>query len=277
MPDQTIIDVKGARVPALGFGTWQITGRACVRAVRTALDLGYRHIDTAQIYDNEAEVGEAIAESAIDRSEVFLTTKVWYERLAAGTLEASVEESLKKLQVDQVDLLLIHWPNPKIDLAETMRALEGVKAAGRAKLIGLSNFPVALMKRVVEELGVDVAADQVEYHPYLNQDPVLAYARAHGMMVTAYSPLARGKVADDPVIREIAEAHDASPAQVVLRWLIDQPMVSAIPKAGSEAHIRANLAALDIRLSDAERAKIDALRGNGRMINPSFAPEWDAA
>lgn len=264
------------RIPALGFGTWQLAGPVCVRATKQALDIGYRHIDTAQIYGNEAEIGQALKDSAINRSEIFLTTKIWKDNLAARTLRDSVEESLKKLQTDYVDLLLIHWPHQPVPLEEQLRALEAVQKSGKARLIGVSNFPVALMRKTIEKYGVTIANNQVEYHPYLSQKPVLDYVRQHQMFLTAYSPLARGRVKDDAVIKAIAERHGRDTGQITLRWLVQQGDVAAIPKASGEAHIRSNFDIFDFTLSPQEMAEISALaRPDGRIVNPDDAPQWD--
>jgi 2,5-diketo-D-gluconate reductase B len=271
------VTVKGARVPALGLGTWQLEGTTCNRIVRAALDLGYRHIDTAQAYHNEAWVGQAIAESGIDRSDIFLTTKIWYDQLAGADLPGSAADSLRRLRTDYVDLLLIHWPNPRIPLTETLRALEAVRASGRARYIGVSNFTVPLLREAVEQLEVDLLCDQVEYHPFLSQRCVLEFLRGHGMMLTAYSPLARGQVVNHPVLTEIGQRYDRSAAQVALRWLVQQDGVAVIPKASREENLRSNLAVFDFALSDEDHAAISRLSGNVRLVNPAWAPAWDAA
>ncbi len=271
------VTVKGARVPALGLGTWQLEGTTCNRIVRAALDLGYRHIDTAQAYHNEAWVGQAIAESGIDRSDIFLTTKIWYDQLAGADLPGSAADSLRRLRTDYVDLLLIHWPNPRIPLTETLRALEAVRASGRARYIGVSNFTVPLLREAVEQLEVDLLCNQVEYHPFLSQRPVLEFLRGHGMMLTAYSPLARGQVVNHPVLTEIGRRYDRSAAQVALRWLVEQDDVAVIPKASREENLRNNLAVFDFALSDEDHAAISRLSGNVRLVDPAWAPAWDAA
>jgi len=271
------VNLKGARVPALGLGTWQFSGAQCADVVRAGLDLGYRHIDTAQAYNNEEEVGVALAGSGVARDDIFLTTKVWYERIAPGDLQRSVDESLTKLRTDHVDLLLIHWPNAKVPLGDSLKALAEVKAQGKALHIGVSNFTVALLKEAVETHGADLICDQVEYHPFLSQRPVLEFLRSHGMFLTAYSPIARGEAATHPTLVRIGEAHGKSAVQVTLRWLLDQPDVVAIPKASGEKHLKSNFEIFDFKLTDAERAEIGALTGNRRLINPGWAPAWDAA
>ncbi len=254
------IAVKGTRVPALGFGTWALSGRACYDAVRTALELGYRHIDTADMYGNETEVGRAIRDSGLAREAIFLTTKVPPGKLGAHDAKRCAEESLRRLGLDHVDLLLIHWPNSAIPLGETLGAFAELRAAGRTRHIGVSNFPTALLREAVERHGADLLCDQVEYHPYLSQQAVLAQARAYGMMLTAYSPVAKGRVARDAKLAAIGRKYNKSATQIVLRWLIDQDGVAAIPKAANRAHIAANIDIFDFTLADEDRAAIAQYR-----------------
>jgi len=270
------LDIKGARVPALGLGTWQLSGRGCYEAVRHALDLGYRHIDTAQMYGNETEVGWAMRESALARDEIFLTTKLAPGNYAAAAVKRSTEESLRRLATDHVDLLLIHWPTGEVPLAETLDALAALRAAGKTRHIGVSNFNVALIEEAIDTHGADLLCNQVEYHSYLSQRAVLAAVRRHDMILTAYSPLARGRAQRDPVLTAIGRNYSKSPVQVALRWLLDQDGVAAIPKASSRAHLAANLAVFDFALSAADRARIDALRNGYRVVDPAgWAPDWD--
>jgi 2,5-diketo-D-gluconate reductase B len=268
------LDIKGARVPALGLGTWQLSGRGCFEAVRQALDLGYRHIDTAQMYGNETEVGWAVRESGL-RDQIFLTTKLAPGNHAAAAVERSTEESLRRLATDHIDLLLIHWPTGEVPLGETLGALAALRNAGKTRHIGVSNFNVTLLDEAVGAHGADLLCNQVEYHPYLSQRAVLAAVRRHGLILTAYSPLARGRVQRDPVLTAIGRNYDKSPAQVALRWLLDQDAV-AIPKASRRAHLAANLAVFDFALSAGDRAAIDALRDGYRVVDPAgWAPDWD--
>lgn len=272
------IELKGGgSMPALGFGTWQLEGEGCVRSVREALDIGYRHIDTAQIYENEYEVGKALVQSRLPREQLFITTKLWTNNFTAPRVASSADESLRKLGLDYVDLLLIHWPNADVPLGETLSAMEKLQKFGKVKAIGVSNFPVSWMKKAVECSGVPVVCNQVEYHALLSQDAVLDYARAHNIAITAYSPLARAKLAKHPVLARIGEKYGKSASQVALRWLVEQPGVAAIPKAASEANARANFEIFDFSLSAEDTREISALQGNGRVINPGFAPVWDAA
>lgn len=272
------VTARDAQIPALGFGTFTLVPDDCRRMVRAALDMGYRHIDTAQIYENEAAVGEALAEAGVARHDLWLTTKVWVSAFRDGDLQRSVDESLQRLRVDHVDLLLLHWPNPEVELAETLGAIAAVKRAGKARHIGISNFTVALTEQAVALSPEPLVTNQVEYHPYLNQDPVLAAARGHGMAVTAYSPIAQGAIMGDPVLKDIGAAHGGrSEVQVALRWLIQQDGVCAIPRTRSEDHARSNLDIFDFELSADEMAAIKALqRPDGRQISPDgLAPKWD--
>ncbi len=272
------IDVRNHKIPALGYGTWQLQGKDCVASIRNALEIGYRHIDTAQIYQNESEVGQAIEGGGVKRGDIFLTTKVWMDNVRDGDLQRSVGDSLKKLRTDYVDLLLIHWPVKEIGFGEQMKALAEVQDKGLAKLIGVSNFTVAQMREVAETLGVAIACNQVEYHPFLDQKPVLDFVRAHDMFLTAYSPVARGKVIDDETIKGIAGRYGKTAAQVTLRWLVQQKRVAAIPKAAKAEHARANFEIFDFALTEAEMNAIHKLaRADGRMIDPAWAPAWDTA
>lgn len=272
------IDIKGLSVPVLGLGTWKLAGTGAVKAIAAALEAGYRHIDTAQAYGNEAEVGEAIADSGISRDDIFLTTKVWMDNVRGGDLQESVAQSLEKLDTGHVDLLLIHWPVTDVPFEEQIDALMDVKKKGLATLVGVSNFNVSQLRKVAEDIGAPVVTNQVEYHPFLSQQPVLDYLRSQGMFLTAYSPLARGGIDDAPVIAEIAARYGKTSGQVTLRWLVQQDNVVAIPKAGSQKHITENIDIFDFALTNEEMARIHALaRPDGRLINPAWAPEWDIA
>jgi 2,5-diketo-D-gluconate reductase B len=271
------LEIKGARVPALGLGTWQLSGRVCFQAVRQALDLGYRHIDTAQMYGNETEVGWAMRESGLARDAIFLTTKLAPGNLAAAAVRRTTEESLRRLATDHVDLLLIHWPTGEVPLGETLGALAALRAAGKTRFIGVSNFNVALLDEAIDTHGADLFCNQVEYHPYLSQRAVVAAVSRHSMMLTAYSPLARGRVQRDPALAAIARKYAKSPAQVALRWLLDQDGVAAIPKSAGRGHLAANLDIFDFTLRPEDRAAIDALREGYRVVDPAgWAPDWDS-
>ena len=268
-------DVHGVSVPALGLGTWQLTGDAAREAVEHALSAGYRHVDTAQVYKNEAEVGAGLAASAVPRADVFLTTKVWRDHMGAGRLAPSVDESLRKLGTDYVDLLLLHRPNDDVPLDQMLEDLDAVRRAGKARLVGVSNYPAGLLRRSLGAVP-DLATDQVEYHPFLDQSALLDVVRGRGMVLTAYSPLAQGAVLEDETLADIAAAHGASPAQVALAWLLGQDRVVAVPRSASAAHREGNLAAAELALTDEDRARIDALPKDRRVVDPDFAPDWDA-
>jgi 2,5-diketo-D-gluconate reductase B len=267
------LELNSDLVPKLGFGTWQITGPECVDAVRDALEIGYRHLDTAQMYGNEEQVGEAIAASGVDRDEIFLTTKVWWENLEHDRFLQSTDESLSRLGTDYVDLLLIHWPNEELPLDEPLAAMRRLQIDGRARHLGVSNFTPELLKMAAARVPIE--CNQVEYHPFLAQDELLAEVRERGMMLTAYSPLARGAVAEDPVLAEIAEVHRKTPSQIALRWLLQQERVAAIPKAATAEHRRDNFEVFDIRLSDDEMQRISSLDRGQRLVDPDFAPDWE--
>lgn len=273
-----IVKANGAEIPAIGFGTWELTGAACERAVDAALADGYRLIDTAQMYDNEREVGRAIHGSFVDREEVFITTKLDMENMRAGSLERSVEESLERIGLDQLDLVLIHWPNPEVPLKETMEALCDVKDRGLACHIGVSNFTLDLLDAAVAYAEEPLVVNQVEYHPYLDQSAVLAACRKHGMALTAYAPLAKGRVFEDPRLSEIARSKGKSAGQVAIRWLLQQSGVIAIPRSSQRAHIRQNNDVFDFELSPSEMDRIAQLaEPGGRIVDPEWAPEWDRA
>ncbi|UFN47131.1 aldo/keto reductase [Roseomonas sp. OT10] len=269
------ITEHGLHMPKLGLGTWPMLGEECTRAVRQGLELGYRHVDTAARYENEAAIGEALAGAPVPRGEIHVTTKVWWDSLAPEAMRRSMENSLRALRTEYVDLFLIHWPAKDWDLPRTMEALVRLKEEGKARAIGVANFPLALLRQVVEELGVPVACNQVEYHVLLSQAALLGYMQPRKIALTAYSPIARNTVADLPAMQAIARKHGAAPSQVALAWLLEQDGVAAVPKASGRANQQSNLDALKLRLDDEDRAAIAALPKNGRMVNPDFAPDWD--
>jgi diketogulonate reductase-like aldo/keto reductase len=275
---QPYVSANGARIPALGYGTFRLPGPDTLRMVPAALKLGFRHIDTAQIYGNEAEVGAGIEASGVSRADIFLTTKVWVDKFGHDALIASVDESLKKLRTDYVDLLLLHWPAGHA-LPEPVGALNEVVKAGKVRHIGVSNFNVAQMQEAIGLSAVPLVTNQVEYHPYLDQGPVIRAARAAGLSVTAYYAMADGKVFGDPLLKDIAAAHGRSVAQVVLRWVIQQDGLVALSKTAGEARAAENFAVFDFELTGEEMAAIHALaRPDGRLVSPpALAPVWDAA
>jgi 2,5-diketo-D-gluconate reductase B len=270
------IGVKGVKVPALGFGTWAVSGSDAYDAARQAFDLGYRHIDTAQIYGNETEIGRAIRDSGIARGEIFLTTKIAPNNLHAAAAKRSHEESLRRLGLDQVDLLLIHWPNPQVKLGETMQALTELREEGKTRFIGVSNFTVKLLREAVERHGADLLCNQVEYHPFLAQRAVREALKRYGMMLTAYAPVARGRVFKDKTLAAIGGKYGKSGGQVALRWLLDQDGVAAVPKAARRDHAAANFDIFDFTLSPEDRTAIDALAESDRLVDwGGYSPDWD--
>lgn len=266
-------EVQGTRLPALGFGTWQLKGNICQSQVREALGVGYRHIDTARMYDNEEEVGQGIASAGIARGEIFLTSKIWSEHLRPDDLFREAEQSLKALQTDYLDLLLIHWPNPKIPLEETIGAMMKLRDAGKIRHLGVSNFPPSLFRRACDL--APVFTNQVEYHPLLGQERLIGLARERGAVITAYSPLAQGAVLQENGLMEIGERHGKNAAQVALRWLLQQDVLTAIPRSKSPEHLRSNFDIFDFELSGEELEEINSLPKNRRQANPAFAPNWN--
>jgi 2,5-diketo-D-gluconate reductase B len=269
------VEANGARIPAIGLGTWELRGRSCARLVEQALRLGYRHIDTAQVYENEREVGEGLRVSGVRRDDVFVTTKIWTTHFAPNDLERSTKESLAKLRLSEVDLLLLHWPNPQVPLAETLGALARVKQLGMSRHIGVSNFTVALIEEAIAVCPEPLACDQVEYHPYLDQTKVLEACARHGMAVVAYSPIARGRIKNDQTLAQIGQAHGKSAAQVCLRWLVQQN-VPAIPRTSKIERLSENIDIFDFALSEQEMGQISQMGGvKVRLTDFGFAPKWD--
>jgi diketogulonate reductase-like aldo/keto reductase len=271
-----VVESHGARVPALGFGTWELEGETAERMTREALAVGYRHVDTAQAYGNEAEVGRAIASSDVDRDNIFLTTKIWPDRYT--DFRAAVDERLELLGVDRVDLLLLHWPRfEDTSLARTIQALNRAREREKTRHIGVSNFTTDQVARAAAASDAPLVTNQVEYHPFLSQDAVLAEAREREMCLTAYSPLAHGRVPGHPTLEAIGDEHGASAAAVAIRWLLQQDRVVAIPRTSDPEHARDNFSALEFELSDGEMERVSQLaRPDGRVIDPAgLAPEWD--
>src|SRR5580700_2388974 len=250
-----VVEAQGARIPLVGLGTWELRGRTCARLVEQALRLGYRHIDTAEMYDNEREVGEALRASGVARADVFITTKIWPSHFAPLELERAAKACLARLRLAAVDLLLLHWPNPQISLSETLDALCKVKQAGLARHIGVSNFTIPLIEEAVRLASEPLVCNQIEMHPFLDQSKVTAACRAPGMAVIAYSPVAQGGAKNDAVLARIGEAHGKSAAQVCLRWLVQQGIV-VIPRTSRIEHLEANCAIFDFELSEFEMAEI---------------------
>ena len=265
-------------IPAFGLGTFRLKDQVVIDVVRTALELGYRTVDTAQIYGNETEIGQAIADSQVPRDELFITTKIWVDNFAADKLIPSLRESLAKLRTDHVDLTLIHWPSPKnaVAVSEFMTALAEAKALGLTRQIGVSNFTIDLMQQAIAVVGAgEIATNQIELHPYLQNRKVAEFARSQGIQVTSYMTLAYGKVINDPVIAAIAARHQPTTAQVTLAWAM-QLGYAVIPSSTRRDNLASNLAAADLRLSDADMAEIAALDRGERLTSPaSVAPHWD--
>jgi 2,5-diketo-D-gluconate reductase B len=256
-------------IPSLGLGTWKLNGTLCVERVREALELGYAHVDTAEMYENEREVGRGIRESGRPRETVFLTTKIWPVHLGRDDVRNATEESLRRLGTEYVDLLLIHWPNFEIPLRETLSAMVELRRQGKTRHIGVSNFTVDLWRRALE-LG-PVAVNEIEFHPFLDQTPIQDFAGQEGLALIGYSPLARGRVVRDETLQEIGRRYGKSAAQVALRWILDEG-AAAIPKASSRSHLEENRSAADFELDDRDRADISSLRGRAREVDPSWAP-----
>jgi diketogulonate reductase-like aldo/keto reductase len=271
------VTAHGAQIPALGFGTFRMSDADTLRMVPAALKLGFRHVDTAQIYGNEAAVGDGIAASGVARSDIFLTTKVWVENYAPAKFAHSVEESLKKLRTDHVDLLLLHWPNQAVPLADQIGSLNEAKRQGKVRHIGVSNFTAALMRDAIGLSDTPLVTNQIEVHPYLDQSAVISAARRAGLSITGYYGMADGKVFAEPELKQIAARHNKSVAQIVLRWLVQQDGVIALSKTVSETRAVENLAIFDFTLSEPDMAAIANLADrNGRLVNPKgLAPDWD--
>lgn len=269
------IRTQGIVMPKLGLGTFRMQGDACRDAVESALALGYRHIDTAEMYGNEEPIGAAIAAAGVPRGDLHVTTKVWHENLAPDAIRRAFHSSLKKLRLDHVDLYLVHWPSRSMKLPAVLETLIRLKEEGGTRAIGVANFTTALLKQAVEEVQAPIACNQVEYHVMLNQTKLLDYLRAHNIPLVAYCPLAQGRVASDERLTKIGRKHDASAAQVALKWLLDQEGVAAIPKASRRESQQANLDALKLNLDDDDRRQIAALPKDLRCVNPGFAPDWD--
>ena len=271
------VAANGAEIPLVGLGTWDLRGRTCVRMVEQALRLGYRHIDTAEMYDNEREVGEGLHASGIKRGDVFVTTKVWPSHFASRDLERAARDSLARLRLHQVDLLLLHWPNPQIPLSETLGALCKVKRDGLARHIGVSNFTVKLLEEAFRLSSEPLVCNQIECHPFLDQSKVIAACRKHGMAVVAYSPIARGGARNDKLLARIGAAHGKTAAQVALRFLVQHEIV-VIPRTSKEQRLAENAGVFDFVLSAAEMKEIAELsHRDGRIVDWSYSgrAQWD--
>jgi 2,5-diketo-D-gluconate reductase B len=269
------LQTQGISLPRLGLGTFRMQGDVCRAAVESALALGYRHIDTAEMYGNEESIGAAIAAAGIARGDLHVTTKVWNENLAPDAIRRAFDASLKKLRLDQIDLYLVHWPAKNMNLPKMFETLMKLRQEGRTRAIGVANFNIALLKTVVEEIKAPIACNQVEYHVMLDQTGLRKYMAEKSIPLVAYCPLAQGRAATDKTLMAIGAKHGASAAQVALKWLLDQDGVAAIPKASRAESQKANLGALNVGLDDEDLKAIAGLPKNRRCVNPGFSPEWD--
>ena len=268
-----------ANIPVLGLGTWQSTGQDCIDVVSQGLKMGYEHIDTAQAYGNEKEVGQGIKQSGIARDKFFLTTKIFPDdmKFEPEKLIAAAKRSLDNLDTDYVDLLLLHWPDDRVPLSETIPALCELQKQGLTRHIGVSNFNIANIIEAEKYADVPIVVNQVEFHPFIKQQTLQTFLNNHHILLEAYSPLARGDVFDNDIIKEIAERHSITPAQVSLAWILSDKHRIAIPKTANPEHLQGNLDAIDVQLSADEIEKISSLaRADGRKIkHPDYSPEWD--
>lgn len=265
------VEAKGARIPLIGLGTWDLRGRVCARVVEQALRLGYRHVDTAEMYDNEREVGEGLRASGVKRNEVFVTTKIWPSHFAPRELERAARDCLVRLRLSEVDLMLLHWPNPQIPLSETLGALDKVKRDGLARHIGVSNFTVPLLEQALQISSEPLVCNQFECHPFLDQSKLIAACRQHGVAIVAYSPIAQGRVRGDEILTAIGAVHKKTAAQVSLRFLVQQDIV-VIPRTSRVERLSENAAIFDFTLSAREMADIAGLAPrDGRLVNFSFS------
>ena len=269
------LQTQGISLPKLGLGTFRMQGDVCRAAVESALALGYRHLDTAEMYANEEAIGAAIAASTVARKDLHVTTKVWNENLAPDAIRKAFDTSLKKLRLDHIDLYLVHWPARNMNLPVIFETLMKLKEEGRTRAIGVANFNTALLKIIVEEIKAPIACDQVEYHVMLDQTPLRKYLMAKSIPLVAYCPLVQGRVASDAALVKIGKKHNASATQIALKWLLDQDGVAAIPKASRTESQQSNLDALKVTLDDDDRKVIAALPKDRRCVNPGFAPAWD--
>lgn len=271
-----IIHHQNSTLPALGFGTFRMQGEECYNATRAALDIGYRHLDTAQAYENEEEVGRALDDSGVAREEVFLTTKCHKDKLTAQQVKSELDDSLSRLRTDAVDLLLIHWPSAEVPLRETLDALQEAQATGKTRHIGVSNFTVRLLKEATETHGAVLFTNQIEYHPLLRQPAVNACTFDHGMLLTGHSPIATGRIIDNSVLQEIGTQYGKTASQVAIRWQLEQDMVMVLPKSRRPEIIRENFEVFDFSLSEDDMKRVETLPDNERGVAPPWSPDWDA-
>lgn len=270
------IQSQGVAIPRLGFGTFRLPGISSQPVIESALELGYRHIDTAAMYENEDAVGAAIAASGVSRNDIFVTTKVWHDQLAPGAIRNAFDTSLGKLKLDYVDLYMVHWPSRDMDIAAVMEALVALREDGRTRAIGVCNFNLPMIRKAVDEIGAPIATLQIEYHPFLDQSEMLTYLRRKNIPLTAHAPLAQGRAAADKTLLAIGDKYGVTAAQVAIAWLLDHEGIIAIPKAQRAQSQQSNLDALNIKLDDDDRRAIAALPKDQRYVQPPFAPDWTA-
>lgn len=270
------LTTQDVAIPRVGFGTFRMPGADAQPIVESAIALGYRHIDTAAMYENESSVGAAVAASGVKRNDLFVTTKVWHDQLEPDAMRHAVDASLRKLRLDYVDLYMVHWPARDMNMAATLEALMALRERGLTRAIGVCNFNLPMIHHAVDEVGVSIASVQLEYHPFLSQARSLAYLRGKGIPLTAYAPLAQGRAANDPTLAAIGQKHHCSAAQAAIAWLLDQEDVIVIPKAARAESQQANLDAIGIQLDDNDRAAVATLPKDQRFVRPPFAPDWDA-
>jgi 2,5-diketo-D-gluconate reductase B len=270
------VESQNIAIPKLGFGTYRMFGAECEGAVASALSVGFRHIDMAEMYQNESAVGAAIASSGIPRDELFVTTKVWHENLTPAGLHRSFDASLERLRLDRVDLYMIHWPSKNMDLGKVLESMLELRDQGLTDAIGVCNFNLPLLRAAVEDIGAPIACVQVEYHAFLDQSSLLGYLRTKNIPLVAHAPLAQGRAAENDTLEKIARKYGATAAQVAIAWLMDQDDVIAIPKSRSRERQLANIEAVNIDLDDEDRAIIAGLPKDERFVRPPFSPDWDA-
>ena len=269
------VEANGVKIPAIGLGTWQLNGDVGVNITKEALKLGYRHLDCALIYGNEKEIGEGLHASGVKREDIWVTTKVPHTELAPANLERAVKQSLANLRVSDVNLLLIHWPNPEIPLADTMGAMCEMKKKGFTRNIGISNFTVNLIEEAVKLSSEPIVTNQIEWHPYLDEEMVRAACARHGISVTAYCPIARGRAVVDEVLTRVGRTYGKSAGQVSLRWLVQKGAI-VIPRTSKVERLTENMSIFDFELSAADMAEVDALaKPAGRVVSVGWAPSWD--